>query len=239
VHIEDIAYEVDGIEMVGHLAYDDAEKGKRPTVLLSHEGPGLDDHVKGRAERLAGMGYCAFALDYHGGGVAIPDFQEMMARLGALMADPGATRRRGLAGLDVLVDRPQADAGRVAAIGYCFGGTMSLEIGCAGADVQAIVGFHPGIGGGRTDLANIKGSVLMCLGTEDPFVPLEERLAWERDMAAAGVADWQLDLYGGVGHSFTNKDAEALGMPGIKYDKTADERSWASMLRLFAETIDA
>lgn len=237
MHVEDIAYEVDGIEMIGHLAYDDYQLGKRPAVLLSHEGPGLDGHVKGRAERLAGLGYVAFALDYHGGGVPVP-FEEMMERLGVLMNDPAATRRRGLAGLDVLLAQEVADADRVACIGYCFGGTMSLEIGCAGVDVKAIVGFHPGIGGGRTDLANIKGRVLMCLGTEDPFVPLDARLAWEKDMADAGIADWQFELYGGVGHSFTNKDAGTLGMPGIEYHEPSDRRSWASMLRLFGETID-
>ena len=238
MHVEDISYDVDGITMIGHLAYDDSTNDTRAAVLLSHEGPGLDDHVKGRAERLAELGYVAFALDYHGGGVPVP-FEEMMDRLGVLMADPAKTRARGLAGLDVLLSQPQADASRVAAIGYCFGGTMSLEIGCSGADVKAIVGFHPGIGGGRADdLKNIKGSVLMCLGTEDPFVPLEQRLAWEKDMKDAGVADWTLELYGGVGHSFTNPAAGELGMPGIEFHKESDERSWASMRRLFAETID-
>jgi dienelactone hydrolase len=239
MHIEDIAYEASGIRMVGQLAYDDAVTGRRPAVLLSHEGPGLDDHVKGRAARLAALGYVAFALDYHGGGVPVP-FDEMMTRLGALMADPAETRRRALAGLVVLLAQDQTDTDRVAAIGYCFGGTMSLEIACSDADVKAIVGFHPGISGGRVDdLRNISTPVLMCLGTEDPFVPLDQRLAWEKDMADAGVADWTLELYGGVGHSFTNPAAGDLGMPGIAFDEKADKRSWEAMLRLFHETIDA
>lgn len=235
MHIEDIAYEVDGIEMVGHLAYDDYRVGTRPAVLLSHEGPGLDAHVKGRAERLAGLGYVAFALDYHGGGVPVP-FEEMMERLGVLMNDPAATRRRGLAGLDVLLAQEIADPARVACIGYCFGGTMSLEIARSGADVKAVVGFHPGLTT-SADSKNITGSVLMCVGTDDPFLPLDARLAFEKDMADAGVADWRIDAYGGVGHSFTNKDAGALGMPGIEYHEPSDRRSWDSMLRLFGETI--
>ena len=204
MHLEDIAYEVDGIEMIGHLAYDDNVEGARPAVLVSHEGPGLDDHVKGRAMRLAALGYCAFALDYHGGGEAIYDMEKMYERLNVLMADPQATRRRGLAGLNVLLDQPQADAERVAAIGYCFGGTVSLEVGRSGADVKAIVGFHPGMST-SPDSKHITGSVLMCVGTNDPFVPLETRLAFEQDIRDAGVADWQLDVYGGVGHSFTNR----------------------------------
>ena len=239
MHVEDISYDFEGRTMIGHLAYDDSKKGKRPAVLLSHEGPGLDDHVKGRAERLAELGYVAFALDYHGGGVPVP-MEEMMERLGPLMGDPLLTRRLGGAGLDVLLGQSQADAERVAAIGYCFGGTMSLELGRGGADLKAIVGFHPGLATTRPDDAkNITGSVLMCVGTNDPFLPLEQRLAFEKEMTDAGVADWSLEVYGGVGHSFTNPSAAQLGMPGIEYHKAADERSWRSMLALFSETIDA
>jgi dienelactone hydrolase len=235
VHVEDISYEVDGIEMIGHLAYDDFKLGKRPAVLLSHEGPGLEDHVRGRAQRLAALGYCAFALDYHGGGQLLP-MEEMNERLGTLMEDPAATRRRGLAGLDVLLAQDVADADRVACIGYCFGGSMSVEIGRSGADVKAIVGFHPGL------LVNpgsehITGSVLMIVGTEDPFVPVDARLAFEQDMKDGGVADWRIDLYGGVGHSFTNKNVDLMGMPGLAYHEPSDRRSWNAMLALFEETI--
>jgi dienelactone hydrolase len=240
MHVEDIEYDVDGSQMVGHLAFDDSQSGRRPAVLLSHEGNGLDDHVKGRAERLAGLGYVAFALDYYGGGKPLPTMEEAMARLGPVMADPDLTRRLGLAGLDVLLAQEETDPGRVAAIGYCFGGAMSLEIGRSGADVKAIVGFHPGLGAGRPeDSKNIKGSVLMCLGTDDPFVSAEQRAAFEKEMTEAGVADWSLELYGGVGHSFTNPGADAVGVPGLAYHKPSDERSWQSMLRLFGETIAA
>jgi dienelactone hydrolase len=237
VHIEDIAYEVDGIEMIGHLAYDDATKGKRPAVIVSHEGPGLEDGVKGRAERLAELGYVAFALDYHGGGVMKP-MDQAMAALGPLMADLSITRRRGLAGLDVLLAQPQCDADRVAAIGFCWGGAMSLEIARSGADVKAVVGFHPSLPT-SPDSKHIRGSVLMCLGTDDPFVSADARAAFERDMTDAAVADWTMELYGDVGHSFTNPAVDAMGMPGLRYDARADARSWASMRRLFAETIDA
>jgi len=237
VHIEDIAYEVDGIEMIGHLAYDDGQRGRRPGVIVSHEGPGLEDGVKGRAERLAELGYVAFALDYHGGGVMKP-MEEAMAALGPLMADLSITRRRGLAGLDVLLAQDVCDPERVAAIGFCWGGAMSLEIARSGADIKAVVGFHPSLPP-SPDSKHIKGSVLMCIGTDDPFVSAADRAAFERDMSEAGVADWSMELYGDVGHTFTNPAADLMGIPGLKYDARADARSWASMLRLFAETIDA
>ena len=237
MHIEDISYDFEGTEMIGHLAYDDTITGRRPSVLLSHEGPGLDEHVKGRAERLAGLGYAAFALDYHGGGVPVP-FEEMMDRLAPLMSDLSLTRRLGLAGLDVLLTQDVVDRARVAAIGYCWGGAMSLEIARSGADVKAVVGFHPGLNV-SPDSKNIKGSVLMCVGTADPFIPLDARLAFEKDMQDSAVADWNLEVYGGIGHSFTNRMADQAGMPGIAYDAASDHRSWASMLRLFDETINA
>jgi dienelactone hydrolase len=237
VHIESISYEVDGIGMTGHLAYDDNRKGTRPGVLLAHEGPGLDPHVKGRAERLATLGYCAFALDYLGAGEPVRDVQRTMERLAPLMADPAVPRRRGLAGLDVLLDQQTSDGDRIACIGYCFGGTVALEIARSGADVQAVVGFHPGLTT-SPDSHRIKAPVLMCVGTDDPLLPLEARVAFEQDMKDAGVADWRLDVYGGVGHSFTNRDVDEMGIPGVAYHARADARSWASMLGLFSETID-
>jgi dienelactone hydrolase len=115
---------------------------------------------------------------------------------------------------------------------------MCLELGRAGADIKAIVGFHPGLGVGRPeDSANISGSVLLCVGSADPFASAEQRLAFETTMSEAGVADWTVEIYGGVGHSFTNPEAASRGVPSFAYDRRADERSWQSMLRLFTETI--
>jgi dienelactone hydrolase len=237
MHVEDIAYSFDGTEMVGHLAYDDSASGRRPSVLVCHEGLGLSDHVKERTERLAGLGYVAFALDYFGGGTQLP-LDQARAKLGPIYEDPAMTARLGLAGLDVLLAQPAADPSRVAVIGYCFGGSMTLEIARSGADAKAFVGFHPGLTV-TPGSENIKGSVLMCFGTNDPFISTEQRLAFEQDMTDAEVADWNLEVYGGVQHSFTNPYAGDAGLPGIVYDAKADARSWSSMLRLFDETINA
>ena len=230
MRIDDIEYHVDGRRMVGRLAVDDASDERRPAILLCHEGPGLDDHVKGRAERVAALGYVAFALDYHGEGTPLP-FPEAQARLQELIDDPGRTRTIAKAGLDVLLSQPQVDASRVAAIGYCFGGSMVLELGRAGTDLKAIVGFHPGLRP-SSDSVNIKGSVLMCIGVDDPILPPDVRRAFEQDMIDAHVADWRVELYGGVGHSFTNAAIDQFGLPGFSYDARADHRSWLSMVDL-------
>jgi dienelactone hydrolase len=237
MRVEDIEYEADGMTMRGRLAVDEARDGPRPAVLLCHEGPGLDDNVKERAERLAALGYVAFALDCHGGGRVLHG-EEMMERISALFGDPDRFRGLGFAGLDVLHAQAQVDRGRVAAIGFCMGGALSLELARAGADLQAVVGFHPSLRAARPDdAANITASVLVCIGTADPFVPLEQRLAFEEEMRAGGVADWRLDVYGGVGHSFTNRAAGPGVMPGVEYDEAADRRSWQTMLSLFEEKL--
>jgi len=237
MRIADIAYEVDGKPMVGHFAIDNLQPGLRPAVLVCHEGSGLGENAKGRAVRLAGLGYAAFALDYFGDGKA-PPRDEAMARLGVLMGDPQLTREMALAGLHVLLEQEQVDTNRVAVIGYCFGGAMAVELARTGADLAAVVGFHPGIGPPNpTYSRNIRASILMCCGADDPVVPPERRVEFEADMKEAGVADWRIEVYGGVGHSFTNPLASEMGMPGFAYDATADRRSWRSMLDLFAEKL--
>ena len=234
MRIEDIEYETEGLQLIGQLAVDDQQEGQRPAVLVCHEGPGLDDHAKQRALRLAGLGYVAFALDYHGGGKPVP-MDQIMTRLGPLMSDPIKTRAIGQAGLEVLLRQPETDGSRVAAIGYCFGGTMALELARGGADLKAVVGFHSGLATARPqDASNIKAKILVCIGAEDPIIPPEQRLAFEEEMRAGSV-DWRMNLYGGAAHSFTNERASALGMPGVEFHQPTDLRSWRAMLDLFDE----
>jgi dienelactone hydrolase len=237
MHIQDIPYDVDGERMIGHLAFDDHRSGLKPAVLVSHEGPGLDGHAKAIAEKLAGLGYIAFALDYHGNGEPLP-MDEAMERLGIFRDNPDRAAALALAGLNVLLAQPGTDANRVAAIGYCYGGVMSLELARTGANVKAVVGFHPGFGPPRTEASRqIKASVLMCCGTEDPFATRDQRAAFEQEMHEAAVSDWRFELYGGVGHSFTNPAADLVGIPGIEYNAPAERHSWKSMLALLDETL--
>jgi dienelactone hydrolase len=237
MHIEEIHYQADGRDLIGTFAVDEFRPGPKPAVLVCHEGPGMDDHVKGRAVRLASLGYAAFALDYHGGGGGMP-LDEAMVRLGELMVDWGRVRALATAGLDVLVARPEVDPERVAAIGFCFGGSMVLELARSGADVKAVIGFHPGLGGVDVDAArSIRASVLMFCGAADTLIAKEARDAFEAEMIEADVDDWRLEVLGQVGHSFTNVQVDELGMPGIAWDERADRRCWRTALALLAETI--
>lgn len=222
--------------MVGRLALPDGD-GKRAGVLIAHEGPGLDEYQKARAERFVELGYVVFALDYNGGGRVLTDREAMMTRLGALWEDPERIRALARAGLEILVGEPRTDASRMAAVGYCFGGAVVLELARAGADLAAVVGFHPRLATLRPDDArHIKGKVLVSIGTEDPLIPVDERLAFENEMRAAGV-DWRMHLYGGAQHSFTHPWADQTDLPGLAYDRLTDDRSWRAMVDLLDEAL--
>jgi len=236
MRIEDVEYTVGGSRMVGHLVIDEEPSGPRPGVLVCHEGPGLDEHAKDRAERLARLGYAAFALDYHGDGKPLVR-DEVMGRLGALMGDPDKIQQLGRAGLAILLDQPEVDPARVAAIGYCFGGTMALELARGGADLAVVVGFHSGLGTQRPAQAGaVKAEILVCIGADDPMVPLEQRAAFEQEMRGAEVS-WRMNIYGGTVHSFTNPNADLAGIPGVAYEQLTDERSWRAMLDFFDERL--
>ena len=204
------------------------------------EAFGLGEHAMSRAERLAGMGYVALACDLHGEARIVDDLQEAVGLLQPLLADPARTRARAAGGLKALTARSEVNAARVASIGFCFGGTMSLELARSGADLRAVVGFHSGLGTAapKTDANSIKARILVCLGADDPMIQAEQRLAFEAEMRDAGV-DWQMHLYGNTVHSFTNPEAAKRDMPNaIRYSADADVRSWAALQQLFAETLN-
>ena len=178
-------------------------------------------------------------MDYYGDGQPLADLSQAMPRIMAFMAEPSGIRARATAALAVLASQPETDPGRLAAIGYCFGGTTVLELARSGADVKAVVGFHSGLSTARPqDAKDIKAKVLTCIGADDPIIPPDQRQAFEKEMTDGGV-DWRMNLYGGAGHSFTNPDVGALGRPGFEYHAETDRRSWRAMLDLFGETLAA
>ena len=219
------------------LAWDDAVQGKRPGVLIVHEWTGVGDYVQMRARKLAEMGYVAFAADIYGKGVRPKTPQEAAAQAGNYKKDRKLMRARVLAGLEVLRKNPLCDPKRIAAIGYCFGGTCVLELARSGADIAGVVSFHGGLDTPTPeDAKNIKCKVLVLHGGDDPHVPRKDVEAFEDEMRAGGV-DWQLVVYGGAVHSFTNPAAGNDKSKGAAYDARADRRSWEAMKAFFAEIL--
>jgi len=232
---EAVEYKDDGTVLEGYHAYDDSTKGPRPGVLIVHQWKGLGDYEKKRAEMLAKLGYNVFAVDIYGKGVRPATPQEAGQVAGKYKGDRELLRRRANAGLAVLQHHELTDPKRVAAMGYCFGGTTVIELARSGANIQGVVSFHGGLDSPKPeDGRNIKCKVLALHGADDPYVPAKDLAAFESEMREAGV-DWQLVKYGGAVHSFTDWNAGSDNSRGAAYNEKADKRSWEDMRLFFAE----
>jgi dienelactone hydrolase len=230
-----IDYQHRGKTFEGLLAFDDAQTGKRPVVLVSHAWAGRTDFEIGYAKRLAGLGYAGFALDLYGKGVVGKSTEENQKLMTPLVEDRALLQSRLLNIIDVVRDLPECDRTKVAAMGFCFGGLCALDIARAGADVRGVASFHglftpPGGAKGR----KIKAKVIAFHGYDDPMATPEAVVALGKELTEAG-ADWQLHAYGGVMHAFTNPQANDPGF-GTVYDKRAADRSWASFVGFLSES---
>jgi dienelactone hydrolase len=235
LHTEAIEYKQGDAVLQGYLAYDDAATGKRPGVLVVHEWYGHNPYARKRAEQLAKLGYVAFALDMYGKGVLAKNPDEAGKLAAVYKNDRRLMRARARAGLEVLLKQPQVDRQRVAAIGYCFGGTTVLELARDGAEIAGVVSFHGGLSTPTPeDAKNIKARVLALHGADDPFVKPEEVAAFEEEMRKGGV-DWEVVKYGDAVHSFTNPQAGTDKSRGAAYNEKADHRSWEAMKTFFNE----
>jgi dienelactone hydrolase len=232
---QSIEYEDGNVTLRGFVVFDDATSRQRPGVLVMPEAFGLGAHATQRAERLASLGYIALAGDPYGKGLELADLQEAINHARALREDPATFRQRARMALDTLASLPQVDASRLAAIGYCLGGTFALELAWDGAPLRGVVSFHGGLETPRPAVAGqVKAKNHVCTGADDPFVPVAQVNALAEEMTQAQV-DWQIIRYGGMVHSFTNPDADRVGVPGIAYNVLADERSWKAMVAFFKE----
>lgn len=232
---ETLTYKLGDTVLEGHLAYDDTVKGKRPAVLIVHQWKGLSDYEKKRAEMLTKLGYVVFAADIYGQGIRPANPQDASAMSAKYKNDRALLRARAQAGLEVLKKHELTDPTKVAAIGYCFGGTTVLELARSGAQLNGVVSFHGGLSTPNVaDAKNIKGKVLVLHGADDPFVPPAEVSAFEAEMRDAKV-DWQFVSYGGAVHSFSDWNAGSDNSKGSAYNNKADERSWEAMKSFFTE----
>jgi dienelactone hydrolase len=231
MNTQGVAYHHGDTELTGQFTWEAKRDDKRPGILVVHGGAGLDAHAKGRAARMAELGYVAFACDMYGNGVA-GNRERVMARIAELRDDTNKLCKRGTAGLEVLLSHAQVD-GRVAVVGYCFGGMVALELARSGADIAGAVSVHGSLSTPRpAQPGAVKAKILVCHGALDPHVPMTQVNAFVQEMNEAR-ADWQLIMYGGAMHGFTHETGPVL--PGVAYDAVADARSAAAMKTFFSE----
>ena len=230
IKTEEVVYQVGDQEFTGYLAYDSALEGKRPGVLVLHEWWGHNEHARDRARALAELGYTGFALDMYGTDKLADNPDDARGHMNALMTVPGQVKERFDAAYAMLNRHPTVDGERMAALGYCMGGSIVLNMARAGADLDAVATFHAGLGTQQPATpGSIKAPLKVFNGAADPFVPRDQVTAFKAEMEAAGASLEFFD-YPGVLHSFTNPAADGFGqefgMP-LKYDAEADRDSWS------------
>ncbi len=235
---EAISYKDGDVELKGYLFWDDAFTGKRPGVLVAHEWWGLNDYAKLRAEMLAETGYVAFAADMYGDGKITRHADEAKGWMQQISSNAEAWQRRASLALEQLKAHPKVDAERLAAIGYCFGGATVMQMAYAGADLAGVVSFHGALPPATPEqAAKVKARVLVAHGDADGLVPAERIQAFKQALSQANV-DWEMDIYGGAKHSFTNPYADGYGMEGLAYQEAADQRSWLRSLAFLEDIFE-
>lgn len=243
----EVNFEIDGLRMVAHLARPNGE-GPWPAVLIGHDGVGLDDYQRHRADDLAKHGYIAFAMDYHGGEVFFGRPEAMLARTMPLLADAERMQAIGRIALDNLLAEPGVDPNRVAALGYGAGGRIVLELSRTGVPFKAIAVVHPALPPSNAeDWTDVTSTFLLCTGSEDPICTPEQVLTFGRALQDAGI-DWRVNIYGGAKHAFWSQPGNPDGspargtihteatVPGVGYHPRHTTRAWQAVLDLFGET---
>lgn len=237
IETRNIEFDIDGKTYEGVLAFNTAQSGERPAVLVAHAWGGRSDFEVGKAKALAELGYVGFAIDLYGKGVLGTSAEENEALMTPLVSDRPMLQSRLLHIVDLVKGLPEVNSSKVAAAGFCFGGLCVLDIARTGADLNGVISLHGLLGApGNTEGNKIKASVLVLHGWDDPMAPPADVEAFSKEMNAAG-ADWQLHAYGGTMHSFTNPAANDPDF-GTVYNANADKRSWKAMANFLDEIFE-
>ena len=224
-------------QTLDHVIVHDGTGRVLPTVLIIPTVMGVSPLELGFAEKLNALGYHAVVADLFGRRFTpVVDREEAFAAMGELRSDRAALRDRLLAILEEVSKRDHVDAGRIAVIGYCFGGQCALDVARAGADVAGVAAFHGLFDPPGLPPQPIKAKVAAYHGWDDPMVPPEAVVALGKELTDGG-ADWQIHAYGHVGHGFTNPRAHEIGIAGVAYNEAAARRSWASLVNFLGEVL--
>lgn len=236
---EEITYTLDGTSFNGYVAYNAKQKGKRPAILVIPEWWGATEYAKMRARKLAGLGYIAIAVDMYGNGKIAADPKEAMALAGPFYKDPQMGKSRIEAAINKLKEFPQTDASDIAAIGYCFGGSMVLNAAKMGTDLKSVVSFHGGLATIPATQGSTKAQILVCHGGADKFITPADIKIFKSNLDSLKVP-YTFIVYPGATHAFTNPMSTETGkkfnMP-IEYNEAADKKSWNDMKAFFKKTI--
>ena len=231
MRIEKVNYQAENVDLEGYVAFPEVDNA--PLVLVAHTWAGKDQFVHQKAEDLASLGYVGFSVDMYGNGKVGADAAENESLMTPLVSDRNKLKNRIISALNYGKNLPGVDSNRTAAIGYCFGGLVALDLARSGEELKGVVSFHGLLMPSDISKEGIKAKILVLHGERDPMVPIDMVDAFQKEMTEAG-ADWQLHSYGGTYHAFTNPDANDPNL-GTQFNKSANERSWQSMKSFLEE----
>nr|WP_144079242.1 dienelactone hydrolase family protein [Nitrospina sp. Nb-3] len=237
VQTKEITHKLDGVELKAFVAWDDAIEDKRPGILVVHEWWGHNEHARNRATMLAELGYTALALDMYGDGKLADHPKKAGEFMNAAFQDWQGSQAKFNRALEILKSEPTVDGERIGAIGFCFGGAVSIRMARGGADLDAVVAFHSALPDQPpVSKGDVKASILVINGSEDGFLPADRVAGFMKEMFEANVDATYINLKG-VKHSYTNPQADEFrqkfNIDSLVYDKQADERAWKSMQEFF------
>ncbi|MBF0517808.1 MAG: dienelactone hydrolase family protein [Nitrospirae bacterium] len=229
-----VEYKHGDVVLDGYISHNKALSGKLPAVIIVHDWMGAGDFTKEQAQRIAELGYVAFAADIYGKGVRPKNAEEAGKTAGIYKGNRELMRQRVKAALDYVRSLDYVDTGRIAVMGYCFGGTVALELARSGADIAGAVSIHGGLDTPEPKASKIKAKVLVLHGADDPYVPKEDVEAFQSEMRQGGV-DWYMTAYGNAVHAFTNSKLGTDNSKGAAYNEKADKRSATALKEFFKE----
>lgn len=238
----EVTYSANGTALKGYIAYDDATKGKRPGILVVHEWWGHNDYARRRAHMLAEHGYTAMALDMYGDGKQAHHPDDAQKFASEVSQNAALARARFEAALNLLKQEKSVDAANIAAIGYCFGGSVVLNMARAGEPLKAVTSFHGGLSTQQpAERGKVTARIASFTGENDPMIPATQVAAFREEMKKAGVK-YKVVTYPGATHAFTNPAADEYGrkfnLP-LAYDAVADKASWDAGLAFLADAFKA
>ncbi len=235
VQDQPLFYKDGDVTLAGTLALDPTSPAPRPGILIFHQWAGPSEHEMTYADRLAARGYAVLVADVYGEGVRPETTEARTEQVMKYKNNRALMRSRALAALHAIRGQPGVDPERLAALGFCFGGTVALELARAGAPLAGVVSIHGGLDNPHPENDKpVLAKVLVLHGADDPNVPPEQIAAFEKEMRDT-KADWQLIAYGGAVHAFTQRDAGDDPSKGVAYNGKAAARSWNHLLTFLQE----
>ncbi len=235
IRTDEVTYRDEDTVCKGFVAYEDGNASSQPAVLISHMAGGREEFVESKARELAVLGYVGFALDMYGENRRGATLEEGRALMKPLLDDRTLLARRIRAALSALRALPQVDTKRIAALGYCFGGLCVLDLARSGADIRGVISMHGLLKPSYLEAQRISAKILVLHGHDDPLAPPEDVRVFQEEMTAAG-ADWQMHIYGGTQHAFTNPKASNAAA-GLVYNPVAERRAWISLVAFLSEVL--